>query len=372
MKIEVISQWDEIFFKRFTDFKNNLFKNDPNIFNESVEDMKTYFADNSPIIKNYHWKAYIISNNGKDLARGVISFHKGKTIAQIGFLEFEQNIEAFKTMIEAMTEMAKENNISELRGPANINFFISYRWKLPNGGEPFYTEPLVPDYYHDFIKSIGFHVSETWDTFQLDYHVSLNRWKDKQKTITKKKTGNYQKLELRHIKPWNFDKEIEIIHRLFVDSYKQMGEYEEIDLESFKLLYKDFKYLINPFFSYIAYYKNEPIGFVLNIFDSLHLLRQYAKKSPTPLEKVKLLAQLQLNRKRLLIMYSGRVPTSEGEEVKGLQIKVSKRLIAMLLLFRVKDVFVCFQSSSSPSKRTFDDDAQKTYSQYAMYRKSLN
>lgn len=372
MKIEIITQWDDNFFERFKNLKNDIYKDDSNVFNEEIDDLKNFFKPESPITRKYIWSAFIVSNNDKDLCRAVLSHKQNSKIGQIGFIESLKNKEAFLVLFEKINELAKNQGLQELRGPTNINFFVSYRWKLPSKQEPFYSEPLVPNYYHDFIKEAGFTVSETWDSFKLDYKLSLKRWKEKRKTISQKKKEPYQRLKLRSIRPWQFDKEIEIIHKLFVDSYKNMTEYDELDLESFKLLYGNFKYIINPLFSYIAYYKNEPIGFCFNFFDPLPLLKKFAKRPPTLLEKIKLLTQLQLNRKRLLIMYSGRIPTSAGEEVKGLQLKVSIRLNALLILMRIKDVFVCFQSENSPSKRTFDDDAQKSYSKYVMYRKAIS
>lgn len=371
MKIDSINHWDDTFFKRFIDLKNQLFQHDSSVFNESLKDMAVYFSPESPITREYNWMAFLVSENGVDLARGVLSFKRNSKIGQLGFLEFVENQYAFHLLMKSMESEANRHQLLELRGPTNINFFISYRWKLPNGGEPFYSEPVVPAYYHDFIQSEGYFVSESWDTFEVDFKKSIRQWGEKQKALESKRSENYLKIKLRCIRPWDFKNEIKIIHKLFVESYKQMGEYDEIDLESFTLLYKDFKYLINPFFSYIAYYKNEPVGFVLNIFDSLPILREFSKRPPTKLERIKLLLKLQLNRSRLLIMYSGRIPTASGEEIKGLQIKVSKRLIVTMLIFRVKSLFVCFQSSSSPSKRSFDDNAQRPYSKYVMYRKHL-
>ena len=371
MKIEFVSEWNDSFFERFLNLKNHLFENNPDVFVESIEDLKKFFAPHSPITQDYQWQAYLVSANGKDISRGVLSFRKDKQIAQVGFLEFENNAEAFKLMMEQIITDAKSSGITELRGPTNINFFVSYRWKLPGGGKPFYSEPVVPDYYHDFIKAEGFTVSETWDTFSLNIKKTLTGWKDKIQKISQKKKTNYQRIELRCIRPWKFDQEIEIIHKLFVNSYSQMSEYDPIDLAAFKLLYSDFKYIINPLFSYIAYHEGEPVGFCFNFFDPLPFLRKFSKKSPSSIERALLLTKIQSNKKRLLIMYSGKVPAKNGDEIKGLQIKVSTRLTLGVFLLRVKEILVCFQSENSPSKRSFDNEAQKSYSKYVMYRKSI-
>ncbi len=303
MIIQTTETWDEHFFIQFTDFKNQLFKNDPNIFNESLEDLKVFFKKESPVTKEYYWKAFLVIDQSHVLARGVLSFKQNSTIGQVGFLEFSERKDAAELLFQAIEAESKKLGLNELRGPVNINFFISYRWKLPNGGAPFYTEPVVPNYYHDYIKQSGFNISETWDTFKIDFKAANKRWKEKQNSIKKKPSGKYNKIVIKHLWPWNFEKDLIIIHRLFVESYKQMGEYEEISFESFKILYKNFKYLVNPFFSYIAYFEDEPIGFVINIFDSLPILRRFAKKAPTSTEKVSLIAKLATNKDRLLIMY---------------------------------------------------------------------
>jgi hypothetical protein len=96
--------------------------------------------------------------------------------------------------------------------------------------------------------------------------------------------------------------------------------------EQFKPVYDDFKYLIHPLLSYIVELNGSPVGFSINYPDPLAILCKVKNKKLSKLDKVLLMIKLRLNFKILLMPYREKNKGPNGEEVKGVFLKLSKLL----------------------------------------------
>ena len=227
---------------------------------------------------------------------------------------------------------------------------------------------------------MGMQVSKRWYTTQIDGRKTMKNFK-KIRSSSGKKNPNYKHLKLKFIFPWRWNKYLEIIYDLFMRSYKEMPEYTPIDFETFKESYNGFKYILNPFFSYLIEYKGEPVAFCINFFDPLKHIYSFQELSKNKfvrsipgLKQILmgyLLLRLKFNFEKLLIMYVGRVPTKDGQEIKGIQALVSKYLGVLAFAVRHKSAFVCYSAENSPSNKSWDKDSKTFYSEYAMYFKEL-
>ena len=148
-----------------------------------------------------------------------------------------------------------------------------------------------------------------------------------------------------------------------------MPEYESVSLEQFRVLYDDFKYLINPLISYIVELDGVPVGFNINYVDPLKILKSVEGKELNTLQKALLLGRLRLNRGPLLIAYVGSIKAPNGQEVRGIQYKTSQRLWKWAIMN--EKVLVCYQSEDSPSRRSWDTNPRKVYAKYVLYGKNL-
>jgi hypothetical protein len=148
-----------------------------------------------------------------------------------------------------------------------------------------------------------------------------------------------------------------------------MPEWEPISFDQFKVIYDDFKYIINPWFAYIVELRGKPVGFSINFADPLPVLLKVKGKKLSTLEKALLFAKLRTNMSCFIIAHVGKIPGPNGEEIKGVQIQVSKRI--QIFAGMMRKVLVTFQMTDSPSRRSFETKSQETYAQYVLYGRDL-
>lgn len=376
MKIEKIKEWNGQFFEEFKNFKNLIHKDIETSFPEELKDYDKYFGTNSVFREDFEWQAFQVKKDNQILAQAILSYRKGSEAGNLGFLDWVNDQEAAKFLIQHIDLAAKESGIHELKTPVDLNFFVKYRIRVPGGEKPVWGEPVYPDYYHELFKVTGFDVIGHWDTYRLKKIQGIIDYFLKRKKLAHKPTGSHSKTkdknlrtQTRCVRLEDWDNELKIIHGLFVEAYKKMPEFEPISFEQFKVIYDDFKYIINPWYCYIVELRGRPVGFSINFADPLPVLSKYKGKKLSLLEKAKVLAELRLNRSCFMIAHVGKVPGPNGEEIKGVQIQVSKRIQVFGGL--MKKVLVTFQHIDSPSRRSFETRSQTLYAEYVLYGKKL-
>ena len=368
MRIESTSAWDTSFFEEFLTFKNKIHRDIPTSFTETIVDYEKYFSPNSVFAEDFKWHAFMVKRDGVVLAKAILCWKAGTAKGNLGFIDWENDLDAAKLLIENVCNCAKENQLTNLKTPVDINFFIKYRIKKPGSGKPFWGEPIYPDYYHTLFIKTGFGEIGRWDTYRLDIFHGIKDFFFKRKQLALK---GEKKLSptIRCVRMKDWDNELKIIHGLFVEAYKSMPEWEPINFEQFKVIYDDFKYIINPWYSYIVELDGKPVGFNINFADPLKILKPVQGKNLSSFQKFLLFLKLRLNFSTFLIAHVGKIPGPNGEEIKGLQIQASKRLQFFVMLMR--RVLVTFQVTNSPSRRSFESDSQRTYAQYVLYGREL-
>lgn len=370
MKVEITSEWNETFFERLVDFRNRIQKDLKTSFPETVEDYKKLFGSGSPFESDYEWKAFIVTKGEAIVAKAILSWKKNGTTGNLGYIDWENNLEAAKFLVEQILRTGKEQQLKAIKTPVDLNFYVRYRIKLPGGGEPFWGEPVYPDYYHDLFKETGFNEIGYWDTYRikkwqgiLDYFIKRKKLEVKTKKSTNLRTT------IRCVKLDDWENELKIIHSLFNEAYKNMPEWESISFEQFRFIYDDFKYIMNPYYSYIVELKGKPVGFSINFVDPLNVLCKVKGKKLSMLQKGLLLLKLRANIGTYLIAHIGKIPGPNGEDIKGVQIQVSKRIQVISVI--MPKILVTFQMKDSPSRRSFEQKTLETYSEYVLYGRDL-
>ena len=81
------------------------------------------------------------------------------------------------------------------------------------------------------------------------------------------------------------------------------------------------------------------------------------------------LLKLRTNLSCFIIAHVGKIPGPNGEEIKGVQIQVSKRI--QFIAGMMRKVLVTFQMKNSPSRRSFEERSQTSYAEYVLYGMDL-
>ncbi len=373
MTVRFITQWNDDFFETFYKFRNEIHKDIVTSFPETIEDYKRFFSKDSVFIQDYDWVAFLVFEEGRVVAKAILSKKHESSVGNLGFIDWINRVDVARFLMNEVESFAHKMEIKSFKTPVDLNFFVKYRIRCEGGGEPYYGEPTYPYYYHSLFKSTGCTVIETWDSYRLKKMSGLIDFFKKRLTLSRKKNespkGKRVKTHIRCVQLSNWNKELKIIHGLFIEAYKDMPEFESINFEQFKVIYKDFKYLINPLYSYIVELQGKPVGFSINFTDPLSILAPLKSKKLNAVQKALLLAKLRLNTSCLMIAHVGKIPGPDGQEIKGVQIQVSNRISAFAWYMR--KVIVTFQNELSPARRSFNPDLQVPYAKYVLYGKDL-
>jgi hypothetical protein len=376
MRIETSNLWDNVFFEEYKNHRNQVHEKVVNNLPLSLNDYEKIFGEDSLFKNDFSWIALVVYKNEQRISQAILCWRKESLIGHLGFLDLVDNQEANKLLIDEVEKLAKKNQLKEIKTPVDLNFFVKYRIKISGTKEPFYGEPIYPDYYEKIFKDNHLTPLSFWDTYEVDTWQAVLDFFKKRKNLGKKNkipgpssNTSSSKLKIRSIRLRKWDEELQIIYQLFIESYSKMPEFESICFEQFKILYNDFKYIIQPWLSYIIELEDKPVGFCINYVDPLPVLEKVKNKKLTQIQKLLLLIKIRFNFKTLLISYVGKIPGPNGEDIKGVQFLVSKRLTPFSLL--MNKVLVTYQSDDSPSRRSWDSSVLKEYSRYALYGKKL-
>lgn len=369
LTISQFTTWDDEKIELFIDFKKSMQELLPTYFPETLDDYKKLLHPKSPFSNDYHWCGFIIHKDKNVVAKAILSWKNGSKIGSLGFIDWENNLEVATLLTVKIEAYAKSMNLKEIKTPVDLNFFIRYRIKCKGGGPAYYGEPIYPDYYHDLFVATGYDIIGSWNTYVIKRFSTFFNFLKKRKELKGRKHSHDNQVTVRLIRVSDWDNELKIVYKLFLESFREMPEYETISFEQFKLVYDDFKYLIHPLLSYIVELKGVPVGFSINYPDPLKILSSVKHKKLSKIEKIILLIRLRLNFKTLLMPYMGKTKGPKGEEVKGIFIKVSKMLSYGVLA--AEKGLVCYQSPDSPSKRPIDPELVEEYAKYVLYGKKL-
>lgn len=318
----------------------------------------------------------MVLKDNKVVAKAILAWRKEASVGNLGFLDWENNVDAAELLIKSVVEAGKSSGLTNIKTPVDLNFYVKYRIRLPGGGKPFWGEPVYPDYYHDLFFKTGFNEVGRWDTYQISKLQGIVDYFMKRVKLSKKPKGSHSKTRdkslrttVRCIRMDDWDNELKRIYSLFTEAYKSMPEWEPISFDQFKIVYDDFKYIINPLYAYLVELRGKPVGFSINFADPLPVLSKVKGKSLSSLEKALLFLKLRTNLSCFLIAHVGKIPGPNGEEIKGVQIQVSKRI--QFFAATMRKVLVTFQMKDSPSRRSFDEKYQRPYAQYVLYGRNL-
>ena len=367
MEIKVISTWDKSFFADWVQLQNQLYSKD-SVPHEDLSSFQDLFEDSKSFPED-KWRAVSIYEAGKIVARALIAVsRRNPKLAKVGFIECINDESVFFKMWEKVEALSRELGATSIKGPINLHFFVSYRWKTWGKARPFYSEPQQHSYYLDFFEKVGMKPLKRWDTFRIRFFKSKKQYGE---IRTAKKPEH--RLHIRGIDMLRFEDEMTIIHGLFQETFKDMPEYEPMPLETFKKIYAGFRYIISPLFAFIIEHDGKPVAFCVNFMDPLPLLLQrqrWMSKFPKIILNLWVFLRIKLNFSRLLIMYVGRLPAPDGQEFKGIQSLVAKKMTIPVAI-SLPHLYICYTAEDSPALKSYREDQKEMISSYALFSKEI-
>ncbi|WP_312341719.1 GNAT family N-acetyltransferase [Chryseobacterium binzhouense] len=256
---------------QFVKFPMDLYKNNPFFVPSFINDEKNIWnPDENPALKYSEAKKFLAQRNGKTVGRiAVIINHKeekelGIKKVRFGWIDFIDDIEVSKALIDAAINFAKEKQISMIEGPMGFTN-LDKAGMLTLGFDKLATMIGIynHEYYPKHLEKLGLTKEKEWVEFELIFPEILpekiHKFNELISQKYKLKVLNFKNKEeiLQYVDPM-FD--------LLDETYKHLSTYTPISDEQRKT-YKEkyFKLIDKDFIVCIADENNNLISFAITM-----------------------------------------------------------------------------------------------------------
>ena len=271
--------------KEFIKFKWKIYKGDKNWVPPILsEDLKRIEPLKNPFFKHAKVKLFMAYKNGKPAGRisahidhNYNNFHNEK-VGFFGFFESINDKEVAHALFNKAVEFARNEGMTELRGPACFTSNDDDYGLLIEG---FDSPPVIgmsynPPYYIDLIESFGFKKAKDLVAYLItiddEYKKFIRHLERRLKPLAERATRwGYT---IRNVNMGNLEDEIKKIFEIYNEAWEANWGFVPFTYEEFKHVGESFKDFAIPELAKIVEYKGEPVAFGLVIPDMNIILKK--------------------------------------------------------------------------------------------------
>ncbi|WP_185148338.1 GNAT family N-acetyltransferase [Riemerella anatipestifer] len=257
--------------KDFIKFPNNLYKENSNYVPPLNNDEKNIWnAKENPALSYSDAEQYLAYRNGEVVGRIalIVNYKEEKELGikklRFGWLDFIDDIEVSKALMDKAVQVAKSKNIPKIEGPMGFTN-LDKAGMLVMGFDKLATMIGIYnfDYYPTHLEQLGLKKEKEWVEFEIDFPEQLPE------KITKFSGLIKEKYKLKVLR-FNHKKEIlplvEPMFKLLDETYKNLSTYTPISDEQIKT-YKEkyFGFIDKDYIICISDEHNDLIAFAITM-----------------------------------------------------------------------------------------------------------
>ncbi|MCW0479279.1 GNAT family N-acetyltransferase [Riemerella anatipestifer] len=257
--------------KDFIKFPNNLYKENSNYVPPLNNDEKNIWnAKENPALSYSDAEQYLAYRNGEVVGRIalIVNYKEEKELGikklRFGWLDFIDDIEVSKVLMDKAIEVAKSKNLPKIEGPMGFTN-LDKAGMLVMGFDKLATMIGIYnfDYYPTHLEQLGLKKEKEWVEFEIDFPEQLPE------KITKFSGLIKEKYKLKVLR-FNHKKEIlplvEPMFKLLDETYKNLSTYTPISDEQIKT-YKEkyFGFIDKDYIICIADEHDDLIAFAITM-----------------------------------------------------------------------------------------------------------
>lgn len=265
---QVVTQKDQMGFIRFP---MELYKNNPNYVPALIsEERNIWKKEENPALNYSEVKQFLAYRNKKIVGRIAVIINRkeekelGISKVRFGWLDFIDDAEVSKALIDTAINFAKENQIRKIEGPMGFTN-LDKAGMLTFGFDKLATMIGLynSDYYPKHLENLGFTKEKEWIEFELQFPEVLPEKVEKFSSLIA------QKYKLRTLK-FEHKKDIlpyvEPIFKLLDESYKHLSSYTPISEEQIKT-YKEkyFGFIDKDYITCVTNEDNQLVAFAITM-----------------------------------------------------------------------------------------------------------
>lgn len=318
--------------REFIDLPRRLYKNDPNWICPLDSDIEAVFDPKRNVFFEHgDCKRWLLKDdNGKIIGR-IAAFINYKKSHQhevptggVGFFESINDEKAAFLLFDTGKEWLRSKGMQAMEGPINFGENDKFWGLLIDGFKP----PSLgmnynPPYYQGFFEKYGFKKEYDQLTNFLDYTHPMPERFTKIAEWVMKKPG----YAFKHFDKKQFDKFAQDFSEIYNDAWRDFENFTPIQIGTIRESFRQMKPIMDERIIQFAYYKDEPIGFVICLPDVNQILKHVNGKLNF-IGKLKFLwykRTTKIERLRIIIMGCKRKYQNHGIEsalIRCLQIAV--------------------------------------------------
>ena len=262
----------------FINLPKKIYRNDQNWIAPLDSDIRAIFnPDRNAFFKHGTYNRWIIRNDNNCTVGRIAAFvnyeksHKNpQPTGGIGFFECMNDRETANYLFETALSWLKEKGMLAMDGPINFGENDKYWGLLVDGFKP----PSLgmnynPPYYMHLFESFGFEKLYDQYTNVLDASIPLPERFVRIADWVMKKPG----YTFRHFNQQHKEKFFRDFQAVYNDAWSVFANFTPIQMDTIRESFRQLKPILDEKIVWFAYYKEEPIGFVLCVPDVNQILR---------------------------------------------------------------------------------------------------
>ena len=312
--------------KQFLEFPYHHYADDPNwIPPLKIQQRELINQQKNPFYKDADMAMFLAYHNGEVAGRlaaihnHAFNRYNNDSAGFFGFFESIENQLVVDLLFRVTRDWLAERGCTRLLGPMSPGLLDEIGVQV-DGFEyaPAIMMPHSKPWYDKMIRGSGLDKEMDLLAYKVTKeHVTMDRM-DRALDIVKKRTPG---LKIRRINLRKFNSELDIIHRLFNEAWKQNWGFYEISRDVLEHLGKSLRQIIDTDFAHIAEVDGKPVGFSISIPDYNQVFRHMdGTLFPTGMFKL-LWHKRKINAIRTALM--GVVPEYQGRGIDATWVRES-------------------------------------------------
>ncbi len=332
--MHIIEVKDKKAVKDFLQFPIQLYKNEPNWICPLDKDINGVFnPEKNKTFRNGSCIRWVLhDDNGAILGR-IAAFINKKTMNKdndqptggIGFFECVNNQKAADLLFDTGKDWLKDQGMEAMDGPINFGDRDAWWGLLVHGFdiEPNYQCNYHFPYYRQLFENYGFQTYFKQFTFGRNTYDPLSP-KLQHKADLANQDPNYS---FRHIEKRKLAKYAEDFRTVYNDAWARHPGVPKMSSLQAKQIVKNMKPIMDEKIMWFGYYKDEPVGFYINLPEVNQVFKYVKGKLNLWGKLVFLYFKLTKKNKKMLGLVFGISPRHQGKGVDGALIMATRVMV---------------------------------------------
>jgi len=182
--------------------------------------------------------------------------YDGNPVMLFGNFECVDDVAVCRALMDEVERIAAEHQCACVIGPMNGSTWEDYRISLSCTGQHFFTDLLMPDYYHALLEQSGYQIQERYYSCisGVKYDLVID-----QSHVQYLADNN---VRVRNIDLAAFEDELSNVYKLSSEAFTGNAFYSPISEADFIKKYAAIKPYVDPDFVFLAEHNGELVGFL--------------------------------------------------------------------------------------------------------------